>query len=406
MSWINTSRISKKYLRLSQCMLWRCIMWHISMVSCITTRWMFTWCYLLDWKNCRLSKQYRMDINGSTNTCSSNWSSSKNYSDSGWVTKNVPHDYVVETGAFNPKNEKNHGYLPKNISWYRKHFSLDSSYKTSTLFIDFDGVYRESQMWINGVFLGHHASGYTSFRYYLNNNLLEFGDNSDNVLAVYVNPTNDEGWWYEGAGVYRHVWLNVVNNVHFKPWGIYLPSNVTNIYNGSKLTGDASMIINATIENNGSSSATVTATFGIVDPNNKVLTNLTQKNIVIGANGTSNFAIPYSAKNIELWDIIQPSLYTVEAVIIDNNGHHIDNKKERFGFRKAYFDVNNGLFLNNRNVKMKGFCNHQDFAGCGTGMPDRVNRYRVQHLQNMGANSWRMSHNPPNPELLDFTDEY
>eukprot|EP01084_Bolivina_argentea_P215362 365614_1 len=142
----------------------------------------------------------------------------RDYDDSNWTVKNIPHDFIVETGAFNKNNEESHGYLPKNISWYRKHFSLDSSFKGQSIWIDFDGVYRNSDVWLNGIYLGNHQSGYTSFRWYIDQANLTFGTNSDNVLAMRVDPTKDEGWWYEGGGIYRHVWLQIANPIHIKPW--------------------------------------------------------------------------------------------------------------------------------------------------------------------------------------------
>ena len=145
-----------------------------------------------------------------------------NFPDSNWAQIDVPQDYVVQ-GEFSPDNERTHGYLPKNLSWYRKHFQLPDDWQNSSIWIDFDGVYRNSDVYLNGIYLGNHASGYTSFRWYISNiNPLYFqSDNKENVLAVRVDPSSDEGWWYEGGGIYRHVWITKADPVHIKPWGVF-----------------------------------------------------------------------------------------------------------------------------------------------------------------------------------------
>jgi len=329
------------------------------------------------------------------------------YDDSKWDKKDLPHDFIVETGAFSPDNDRSHGYLPKNISWYRKHFTLDSSFKGMSIWIDFDGIYRNSDMWLNGVYLGNHQSGYTSFRWYIDQVPLNF-DGTDNVLAVRVDPTHNEGWWYEGGGIYRHVWLNIANPVHVKPWGVYAGNNVTTVINNRFGNAMANIQTNITYNSTTGSSMTISLQTDIISKSTgeKIATNTkTGISLVAGKEVliTQTFS---SLDNVLLWSISNPELYMVVSTIVDDNSNIIDSLQTRFGFRKTYFDVNGGLFLNDEYVKMTGFCNHQDFAGCGTAMPNRVNRFRVEHLQEMGANSWRMSHNPPNPELLDFADEY
>eukprot|EP01084_Bolivina_argentea_P265989 451018_1 len=332
-----------------------------------------------------------------------------NYNDSNWTKKNVPHDFVVETGAFNPNNDKSHGYLPKNISWYRKHFSLDSSYKGQSIWLDFDGVYRNSNFFLNGIYLGNHQSGYTSFRWYIDQlPNIQYGANSDNVLAVRVDPTHNEGWWYEGGGIYRHTWINVANYVHIKPWGVYAGSTVTSLT--STTVGNANLDMQTNITYNISTGNAVTVSLLTVIKekiSGKVIGNNTQSGIKLSVGQETQISQKFNFNNVQLWSIKSPILHVAISSLIDESTNKIiDSVTTNFGFRKAVFDVNKGLSLNGEYVKMTGFCNHQDFAGCGVAMPDRVNKFRVNHLQSIGANSWRMSHNPPNPELLDFTDEY
>ena len=140
------------------------------------------------------------------------------FDDHGWRTVHLPHDFVVE-GKFDPQADRNHGFLPTTTGWYRKKFTLPASDKGQSLWIDFDGIYRDSLVWLNGHFLGQHRSGYTSFRY-------DIGEvancGGENVLSVHVDPRQFEGWWYEGGGIYRHVWLNVANPLHIAPWGTFV----------------------------------------------------------------------------------------------------------------------------------------------------------------------------------------
>eukprot|EP01084_Bolivina_argentea_P180807 312361_1 len=181
-----------------------------------------------------------------------------NFNDSNWNQVNIPHDYIVGTGAFSPLNEGSHGFLPKNYSWYRKHFNLDTSWENKSIWIDFDGIYRDSNIFLNGVYLGNHMSGYTSFRYYIDQvKPLYFTDRTkQNVLAVRVDPTHDEGWWYEGGGIYRHTKLTVANPIHIKPWGVYAGSNVTQVINSRY--GNAVMDIQTNITYNATSGSSMT----------------------------------------------------------------------------------------------------------------------------------------------------
>ncbi|MGC8625472.1 MAG: sugar-binding domain-containing protein, partial [Phycisphaerae bacterium] len=147
---------------------------------------------------------------------------SAHFNDDSWRLVQLPHDYIVE-GKYNPKASKSHGFLPVYAAWYRRHFSLGASESRKAVWLDFEGVYRDAHVYLNGKFLGRHQGGYTPFRFDIGKTA-NFG--GDNVLAVYVDPTEFEGWWYEGGGIYRHVWLNVADPVHVIPWGVYVISDV------------------------------------------------------------------------------------------------------------------------------------------------------------------------------------
>eukprot|EP01084_Bolivina_argentea_P085810 155103_1 len=336
--------------------------------------------------------------------------SNPNYNDSNWKHINIPHDYIVYN-TFSPLAEESHGYLPTNISWYRKYFNLDTKWINKSIWLEFDGVYRDSHFYLNGVYLGNHQSGYTAFRFYITNiKPLYFTDNSkQNVLAVRVNPVYNEGWWYEGGGIYRHSKLIVTDNIHIKPWGVYVGNNVTKILNVNGKYGNAMMDIQTNITFNASSSASkiVSLQTDIVSKSNgNVIATQKQTDIKLTSNQEIFISQKLNVQNVRLWSVFHPELHVVISSIIDMNGDIIDSVSTTFGFRKMYFDVDGGFYLNDQYVKIKGFCNHQDFGGCGIALPDRVNRFRMETLKEMGANAWRMSHNPPNKELLDFADEY
>ncbi len=165
------------------------------------------------------------------------------YDDSSWQRVDVPHDYIVE-GTFDPKAEKQHGYLPVEPGWYRKSILIPAGDNGRRLWLEFDGVYRDSQMWLNGHFLGRHASGYTSFRY----DVSEFAEpGTNNLLVVRVDPTKFEGWWYDGGGIYRHTRLVAVAPVHITPWGVHVIATVNDP--GDGMHADAKLQITSTLAN-------------------------------------------------------------------------------------------------------------------------------------------------------------
>jgi len=338
------------------------------------------------------------------------------YNDRSWENVTVPHDYVVLQTP-NPNDDWAHGYRPRNISWYRKHFVISPVYKGKVVYLEFDGVYRSSDMWLNGNFLGHHASGYTSFRYRLDNFPgVIYGAN---VLSVRLDPRAREGWWYEGAGIYRHTRIVVVDPVHISPWGVYIPSRIIgNIQQGTMygVTGRfadsfVEMYTNVTnlnivLKNTVSAYVRSYIVGPKKSPSPRIVWQGASDPFDLAVNAHAVIYQSATISHAALWDVEDPHLYTlVTEVRQASTNLLLDNTNTTFGVRKAHFDSQYGLYLNDRAVKVNGMCNHQDFAGVGTAVPDRVNKYRVESLQAMGVNAWRMSHNPPNIELLDFADE-
>jgi beta-galactosidase len=343
------------------------------------------------------------------------------FNDSQWRPLTLPHDFVVEGTYVNISSLMDHGYLQPNISWYRKHFYVNASWQGNTIWLDFDGIYRASDVWLNGVWLGHHDSGYTSFRYYIHNATnassgqlaLNFGS-TPNVLAVRVDARDFEGWWYEGGGIYRHVWINQAAPLFIIPWSLYTPSFVSGTItspNGSQGAQTASAALyNVQVDiYYGNASKPANTSFflilQILDADG-VQVGLASANSTAAGGQWQRIQIPLAfnpGTTVNLWNTAAPYLYSVVASI-QVGGTIIDQEIVATGVRSAIFDPNNGLVLNGYPVKIRGICQHQDFAGCGIALPDRINLLRVQKLQHIGVNAWRMSHNPPNPELLDMLD--
>jgi beta-galactosidase len=314
-----------------------------------------------------------------------------NYDDSSWQNVDVPHDYIVE-GAFDPKADQAHGYLPVEPAWYRKVIAIGAADKQRILWLEFDGVYRDSQVWLNGHFLGRHASGYTSFRYDISD-IAKAG--ADNLLVVRVDPTQPEGWWYEGGGIYRHVRLVSLAPVHVAPWGVQIVSHM-------KDGGAAQLQITTMLANDSNTSETATVLSEVIDAAGAVVQSArTTQN----PNGKSSVEISQdiSLSGVNLWSLENPYLYHLRTSVL-RGSVIVDQTTTQFGVRTIRFDPNAGFFLNGRAVKIKGVCNHQDFAGVGVALPDRIQEMRAQKLKEMGANAWRCAHHMMASELLDACD--
>ncbi len=316
------------------------------------------------------------------------------FDDKDWKDVHLPHDFVVE-GPFSPSADGSHGFLPKDIGWYRKTFTIPLSDKGRSLWIDFDGVYRDSRVWLNGKLLGKHASGYTSFRYDITG-AVKYG--GKNTLAVYTDARNTEGWWYEGGGIYRHVWLNKAGPLHVEPWGVYVISTPDQESDPSK----AVLEIQTQLDNQSRSSESCLLVSEILDQDGKSILTL-DEGVTVPQNGTGAVTQKGEIPHPALWSPDSPALYNL-VTRLEKAGKVVDQVANRFGVRTARFDKDLGFFLNGKPLKLKGTCNHQDFAGIGTAIPDRVFAYRVQRLKDMGSNAYRCSHNPPAAELLDECD--
>ena len=298
---------------------------------------------------------------------------SQTYNDGHWRILNLPHDWAIEGDFFvgNPSGAGG-GALPGGIGWYRKHFSLDcEAVPGNRYFIEFDGVYMNSTVYVNGQEVGHRPYGYSSFEY----DITKFLKQGDNVIAVKVdNSDQPNSRWYSGCGIYRHVWLTKTHSVHVKHWGVHVVTDAK--------TGQVKVDVE-------------------LDKYQATNTHRpTIKNTVFDANGKE---VGLKVKNPHLWSVEDPYIYKVRTqVMID--GKVVDEVWTTTGFRDYKFDAATGFWLNGKNFKLNGVCEHHDFGCLGAAVNEDAMHRKLSKLKAMGVNSIRSSHNPPAPELLNMCD--
>lgn len=321
------------------------------------------------------------------------------FDDRAWRKLDLPHDWAVEQ-SFSEKASYSHGFKTagkgfpeKSIGWYRKKISIPESDKGRIISLKFDGVFRNSKVFFNGYFLGTEESGYNGFEYDVSA-YVNYG--GENTIVVRVDTSMEEGWFYEGAGIYRHVYLKKTNPIHVVENGTYITSEVKE--NSAEITAEV------TIENKGNAKGSVEITQSVFDAKGKQITSVSENAQAPDFYKTTSFTSKLNIKNPLLWDIENPNLYRLETQI-KQNGKIIDRYETPFGIRTMKFDPEKGFFLNGKSVKLKGTNNHQDHAGIGTALPDELQYYRIKKLKEMGSNAYRCSHHPPTPELLKACDE-
>lgn len=325
------------------------------------------------------------------------------FDDKEWKTVTLPHDWAV-TLPFSEKGYKTHGYkalgpdFPEtSIGWYRKKFIIPASDSCKRFEIRFDGLFRESRFWINGIYLGNNMSGYNGVGYDITD-FIEF--DKENVITVRVDATQIEGWFYEGAGIYRHVWLNIYDNLHLIPEELFVYTERIN--KKKAIPTSANLSVNVKIHNEGQEPKTCRLQYEVLDRNGKSVKKSKSDQFTVPAGKGLEIKDSISVENPFLWDTEKPYLYTLATQILDNE-ESIDEVKVRFGIRKFRYEKD-GFYLNDKKVQIKGLCVHQDHAGIGTAMVNEMQYYRVGLLKSMGANAYRTAHNPPTPELLDACD--
>jgi len=290
-----------------------------------------------------------------------------NFDDKAWRTLDLPHDWAVELPFVNTPNfdVQSHGYKPvgglypeTSIGWYRKHFTVAKADSGIRFSIQFDGIFRNANIWVNGFFLGNNQSGYVGATYDITD-YIQF--DKDNVITVRVDATQYEGWFYEGAGIYRHVWLNKFNNLHFEQNGVFVYSDVKD--------KSAQINIEASIQNEQLSGANFTIYSYLTDRNGKRLAQTKPQAVQLVSNAQTTVKQQIHLLHPRLWSLRDPYLYKVVS-IIKSGDQVIDSVKQRIGIRTIRLDPKEGFFLNGEYVKLQGVNNHQDHAGVGSALPD------------------------------------
>lgn len=322
-----------------------------------------------------------------------------NFDDSEWHPVHLPHDYVLDGTYADSTNKmvRSHGYLPYEVAWYRKHFTVPASDQGKILRLDFDGIFRNSEVWLNGQFLGQHLSGYTPFSYDITH-LVKPG--ADNIITVRVDPRQWEGWWYEGGGIYRHVYLTTLAPLHVAKWGTFVTARVPNGEQGADDEGDVK--IQTTLENNGPWTVNCEVISEILDPDGRPLQTL-KATASLDGNGKRDVLQQTVIPHPKLWSLESPNLYQLRTRILED-GKTADTTTTTFGIRTIDFRRDAGFFLNGKHVEIQGVANHQDYPAVGIAVPDSLEPWRVAQLKKMGCNGWRTAHNPPNESVLDACD--
>ncbi|MBD1366089.1 DUF4982 domain-containing protein [Mucilaginibacter sp. ZT4R22] len=321
------------------------------------------------------------------------------FNDSAWRSVQLPHDWAVELPFVNKDNEnlKDHGYRPvgglfpqNSIGWYRKKFSVAAADSGRRFSITFDGIFRDAKVWVNGFYLGGNESGYVGFTRDITD-YVSF--KNPNVIVVRADATQAEGWFYEGAGIYRNVWLNSYDNLSIAD-DVFVHS----VVNGST----ANVTIEATVQNEALKPTTGSFYAEITDRNGKLIGKTQPQPFTIAQLGSQFLKQQLTLSNVNLWSIEQPYLYHIKS-IVTVGGRQVDSREIRFGVRTVEIKAD-GVFLNGKFIKIKGTNNHQDHAGLGAALPDYLQYYRIGLLKQMGSNAYRTSHHAPTPELLDACD--
>ncbi|WP_379653543.1 beta-galactosidase GalA [Pseudoxanthomonas sp. UC19_8] len=329
------------------------------------------------------------------------------YDDAGWRALSLPHDWAVElpfvpnphppAGVDDPAAA--HGYRPvgrdhpeTSIGWYRRELDIPASDAGRRLVIEFDGVFRDCIVFCNGHIVGTNASGYIGFEVDITD-VVDYG--ARNVIAVRVDATLGEGWFYEGAGIYRHVWLRRTDPLHIPAGGL--------VVRATPRAGQAACVVEATLHNAGDQAEACVLVLQVLADDGHVVAKaqLPATQVAPGDATTVQHALAFDAP--QLWSPETPVLYRLLAELrVDDVAR--DAVQVAFGVRSIAFDAQRGFLLNGAPYKLKGTCNHQDHAGVGTAIPDALHAWRLQQLKALGCNAWRMAHNPASPALMDLCD--
>ncbi len=322
---------------------------------------------------------------------------SATFDDSAWKPVDLPHDWAIDLPFSDSRDLNEHGAKPlgrtypeTSIGWYRRTFDIPSSDAGRRIALQFDGVFRDAIVMLNGHYLGRNLSGYAPFRFDVTD-LLTYG--GKNALVVRVDATEYEGWFYEGAGIYRHVWLEKTSPLHVAPDGVFVTTT-------TNANGSATVTVRVDVVNEQDAAADVPLMCEIAGPDGKSAGHMIAPTVVrLKPWARQTYTQTVSVAAAKLWSPDTPHLYRAAVQL----GKY-DAADVTFGIRTLHWDSDKGFFLNGIRTELKGTCNHQDHAGVGAALPDALQDFRIRKLKEMGCNAYRTSHNPPTPELLDACD--
>ena len=322
------------------------------------------------------------------------------FDDGGWRSLNLPHDWAVELPFVRDVELQSHGFKPlgrrypeTSVGWYRREFDIPASDAGRRIAVEFDGAFRDVLIFVNGCFVGRNDNGYAPFHFDITD-FLAVGQK--NCIVARVDASFGDGWFYEGAGIYRHVWLTKTDTLHLRRWESYVRA--------AQLSDrTAFLTLGTQVCNDGRDPENATVSWQVLDASGKTIATAEAAQQSIPLNGTVNFTATAKLDHPVLWSIESPNLYSA-IVTVTSNGKARDAERIPFGVRTVKFDADKGFFLNGQSLKIQGTCNHQDHAGVGAALPDRLQAFRLGVLQEMGCNAVRTSHNMPTPELVQACD--
>ncbi|MGA9782508.1 MAG: beta-galactosidase GalA [Terracidiphilus sp.] len=321
------------------------------------------------------------------------------FDDSKWRLLNLPHDWAVELAFVDDREQASHGYKPlgrrypeTSVGWYRREFEIPATDAGRRISVQFDGAFRNVLLFVNGCFIGRNDNGYAPFTFDLTD-FLTYG--AKNYIVARVDASFGDGWFYEGAGIYRHVWLIKTDPVHLGQWD----STVRAALKGNAAT----LSLDTFVKNERKEPASARVTWKILDASGATVATAEAPAQTIAADGSATCSATARLANPALWSTDNPNLYTA-LVTVESGGKATDAERINFGVRTAEFTADKGFFLNGNQLKIQGTCNHQDHAGVGAAQPDALQYFRMGVLKEMGCNGVRTSHNMPTPEWVDACD--
>jgi beta-galactosidase len=322
------------------------------------------------------------------------------FDDDKWKKTNLPHDWAVELPFVWDEALESHGFKPlgrkypeTSVGWYRRVFDVPATDAGKRLLLEFDGAFHEALVFVNGTQVGRSVTGYTPFSFDITDFLFV---GKKNCIAVRVDASYGEGWFYEGAGIYRHVWLTKTDPLH-------LGANESWVRTAEIGEKSAKLELGTVVMNEGQQAAKARVHWEIRDAAGKTVAQAEAAEQLIDVDGSASFHARAVLNKPALWSLEQPNLYTA-MVTVEVDGKPRDAEQVSFGVRTAHFDADKGFFLNGKPVKIQGTCNHQDHAGVGAAIPDRLQWFRLAVLKEMGSNAVRTSHNMPAPEWVEGCD--